>query len=71
MKDLKIHYSLLPAFQTDDPVRDAILTGVKVTGITITLEDKIVAQYPILLQMICITIISNFILKKSQINFCR
>ncbi len=47
MKDLKIHYSLLPAFQTDDPVRDAILTGVKVTGITITLEDKIVAQYPI------------------------
>lgn len=47
MKDLKIHYSLLPAFQTDDPVRDAILAGVKVTGITITLEDKIVAQYPI------------------------
>lgn len=47
MKDLKIHYSLLPAFQTDNPVRDAILAGVKVTGITITLEDKIVAQYPI------------------------
>lgn len=47
MKDLKVHYSLLPAFQTDDPVRDAILAGVKVTGITITLEDKIVAQYPI------------------------
>lgn len=47
MKDLKVHYSLLPAFQTDDPVRDAILAGVKVTGISITLEDKIVAQYPI------------------------
>ncbi len=47
MKDLKLHYSLLPAFQSDDPVRDAILAGVKVTGVTITLEDKIIAQYPI------------------------
>lgn len=48
MKNLKLHYSLFPAFhQSDDPIRDAILAGVKVTGITITLEDKIVAQYPI------------------------
>lgn len=48
MKNLKIHYSLLPAFSnSDDSVRDAILAGVKVTGITITMEDKIVAQYPI------------------------
>lgn len=48
MNDLKIHYSLLPAFyNSDDPIRDAILAGVKVTGITLTLEDRIVAQYPI------------------------
>lgn len=48
MNDLKTHYSLLPAFSnSDDPVRDAILAGVKVTGITLTLGDKIVAQYPI------------------------
>ena len=48
MKDLVIHYSLFPAFQdSDDPIRDAILSGVKVTGVTITMEDKIVAQYPI------------------------
>lgn len=47
MKDLKLHYSLLPAFQSDDPVRDAVLAGVKVTGVTITMENRIVAQYPI------------------------
>lgn len=48
MKDLEIHYSLLPAFnQSDDPIRDAILAGVKVSGITITLKNRIVAQYPI------------------------
>lgn len=47
MIDLKVHYSLLPAFQSDDPIRDAILAGVKVTGVTLTLEDRIVAQYPI------------------------
>lgn len=48
MKDLKTHYSLFPAFQTsDDAVRDAILSGVKVTGVTITLEEKIIAQYPV------------------------
>ncbi len=48
MKDLETHYSLLPAFaDSDDPVRDAILAGIKVTGITLTLENKIIAQYPI------------------------
>ena len=47
MQNLKIYYSLLPAFEnSDDPVRDAILAGVKVTGITIKQEDRIVAQYP-------------------------
>lgn len=43
----KVYYSLLPAFQSDDPVRDAILAGVKVTGVTVTFEDRIAAQYPI------------------------
>lgn len=48
MNNFKIHYSLLPAFgQSDDPIADAILEGVKVTGITITLNNKIIAQYPI------------------------
>ena len=43
------HYSLLPAFDSDEPVRDAILDGVKVTGITVffTNPKRIIAQYPI------------------------
>lgn len=47
IKNINVHHSLLPAFQSDDPVRDAILAGVKVTGVTLTYKDKIVAQYPI------------------------
>lgn len=48
MNNLKTHLSLLPAFEnSDDPVRDAILAGVKVTGITITSKDRIIAQYPV------------------------
>ena len=47
IKNIIVHYSLLPAFPSDDPVRDAILAGVKVTGVTLTYNDKIVAQYPI------------------------
>lgn len=48
MKNLKTHYSLLPAYKdSDDPVRDAILDGIKVSGVTITLDEKIIAQYPI------------------------
>ena len=48
-KEIKIHYSLLPAFTSDDPVRDAILSGVKVTGITFYYEApmQILAQYPV------------------------
>jgi len=43
------HHSLLPAFDCDEPVKEAILAGVKVTGITIfyTNPEKIVAQYPV------------------------
>ncbi len=48
-KLLKCHYSLLPAFDTDEPVRDAMLAGVKITGVTFYYENplKIIAQYPI------------------------
>lgn len=46
---LACHHSLLPAYDTREPVKDAILDGVKVTGITIyyTKSKKIVAQYPV------------------------
>ena len=43
------HLSLLPSFDTDEPVKDAFLAGVKVTGITVlyTNPQKILAQYPV------------------------
>lgn len=46
---LTSHRSLLPSFDTDTPVKDAFLAGVKVTGITIfyTKPRKILAQYPV------------------------
>ena len=46
---IKVHHSLLPAFDSDEPVRDAILAGVKVTGITFyyTNPKRIITQYPI------------------------
>ena len=46
---LACRHSLLPAFDCDEPVKEAILAGVKVTGITIyyTKSEKIVAQYPV------------------------
>lgn len=46
---ISVHYSLLPAFDSDEPLRDAILAGVKVTGLTFyyTSPRKIIAQYPI------------------------
>ena len=48
-KVLCSHYSLLPAFDTDTPVKDAIIAGVKVTGISVfyTNPQKIIAQYPV------------------------
>ncbi len=46
---INVHYSLLPAFQGDEPVKQAFLVGVKVTGITFyyTNPQRIIAQYPI------------------------
>lgn len=47
---LKLHYSLLPAFEDEkEPIREAFLLGVKVTGFTIfyTKTREIVVQYPI------------------------
>ena len=46
---LKCHHSLLPAFNSTEPEKDAMLEGVKVTGITIysTNPYKIIAQYPV------------------------
>lgn len=46
---LTCHHSLLPAFDSKEPVKDAILAGVKVTGVTIyyTKSKRIIAQYPI------------------------
>lgn len=49
---LKCHYSLLPAFPSDEPLREAFLAGVKVTGITIyyTKSQRILAQYPVFIK---------------------
>ena len=46
---IKCHHSLLPAFNSAEPEKEAMLAGVKVTGITIFLTNpyKIIAQYPI------------------------
>ena len=50
-RGLACHYSLLPAFNSEEPVRDAVLAGVKVTGITIYYTEpfKIIAQYPLMI----------------------
>lgn len=49
---LNIHHSLLPAFAGEEPEKQAILAGVKVTGITIfyTKPEKIIAQYPVFIE---------------------
>lgn len=49
---VNIHYSLLPSFDGNEPVKDAIMSGVKVTGITIynTKSKKIIAQYPVFIK---------------------
>lgn len=50
---IKVHYSLLPAFDTQNPIEDAFNSGVKISGVTINYinEDfsngKIIAQYPV------------------------
>ena len=46
------HYSLLPAFDGEDEIKQAFLAGVKVTGITFyyTNPFKIIAQYPVFIK---------------------
>ena len=52
-KFIKIHSSLLPAFDCETPIQEAFKAGVKVTGVTVCYlkEDfsngTIIAQYPI------------------------
>ena len=50
-KGLACHHSLLPAFNSPEPVYDAIVAGAKVTGITIYYTEpfKIIAQYPLII----------------------
>lgn len=46
---LTSHLSLLPAFADKEPVKNAVLSGVKVTGVTVyyTNPEKFLAQYPV------------------------
>ena len=48
-KAITCHHSLLPSFNCEDPEKEAIIQGVKVTGITIYRTDtgKIITQYPV------------------------
>lgn len=49
--DIEIHYSLLPAFDCEEPIKEAFLAGVKVSGVTVFNKEtkKILAQYPVLI----------------------
>lgn len=55
-KVINVHHSLLPSFKGENPVQQAFLTGVKVSGITIYYfsksgnEPKIITQYPVFLE---------------------
>lgn len=46
---IRVHKSLLPSFSSEEPVKEAFLSGVKVTGITVYYTNplKILAQYPV------------------------
>ena len=52
---IRSHLSLFPSFNTTTPIKDAYLSGVKVTGITINkvenndLTGLILAQYPVMI----------------------
>ena len=65
-KALVCHHSLLPAFNCDEPIKEALLSGVKVTGITIyiTPSKKILFQYPVL-----ISDDTNYTELESELNF--
>ena len=47
---LNIHPALLPAFPGSHAVRDALVWGAKVTGVTVHLVDEVMDHGPILLQ---------------------
>jgi len=50
---IKLHNSLLPAFDCENPIENAFKTGVKISGLTICYlnidgsNGKIIAQYPV------------------------
>lgn len=52
---IKVHPSLLPAFPENSAIKDAYLSGVKVTGVTIcrlnqdNTYGRIITQYPVLI----------------------
>lgn len=48
-KSINIHPSLLPSFNEENAEEKAFLAGVKVSGITIHSNNKIIAQYPVLI----------------------
>ena len=46
---INIHPSLLPSFEGENAIEKAFLAGVKVSGVTIHNNNKILAQYPVLI----------------------
>ena len=52
---IRLHNSLLPSFNTSESVKDAYVSGVKVTGVTVhrvenaDMTGLILAQYPVLI----------------------
>jgi phosphoribosylglycinamide formyltransferase-1 len=52
---INIHPALLPAFATDEAIKDSFLSGIKVSGITVHYVEpnnfygRIIAQYPVLI----------------------
>lgn len=44
-----IHPSLLPAFDCEDAIEKAFTAGVRVSGVTVLNNDRIIAQYPVLI----------------------
>ena len=47
INSINIHSSLLPAFPQKDAIEKAFMYGVKISGITISNNNNIIAQYPV------------------------
>ena len=47
INSINIHSSLLPAFPQTDAIEKAFMYGVKISGITISNNNNIIAQYPV------------------------